>query len=97
MSNIYKHKIDLLLKLKIKHIRDNREANEKSRRVFLNKKRPKFYINPDEPLSYCTNAIITSKYTILNFLPKNLFEQFRRVANFYFLINTIIIVKFELN
>uniref|UniRef100_A0A665X0N8 Phospholipid-transporting ATPase n=1 Tax=Echeneis naucrates TaxID=173247 RepID=A0A665X0N8_ECHNA len=26
------------------------------------------------------------KYTVWNFLPKNLFEQFRRIANFYFLI-----------
>ncbi|XP_007445470.2 phospholipid-transporting ATPase 11C-like, partial [Python bivittatus] len=25
-------------------------------------------------------------YTVWNFLPKNLFEQFRRIANFYFLI-----------
>ncbi len=37
-------------------------------------------------LRYC-------KYTIWNFLPKNLFEQFRRVANFYFLIITIIMVQ----
>uniref|UniRef100_A0AAR2KTJ9 Phospholipid-transporting ATPase n=1 Tax=Pygocentrus nattereri TaxID=42514 RepID=A0AAR2KTJ9_PYGNA len=27
-----------------------------------------------------------SYYTIWNFIPKNLFEQFRRIANFYFLI-----------
>ncbi|XP_060071091.1 phospholipid-transporting ATPase IF-like [Ylistrum balloti] len=31
------------------------------------------------------NRVISSKYTLLNFLPKNLFEQFRRIANFYFL------------
>ena len=32
------------------------------------------------------NKIRTTKYTILTFLPKNLFEQFSRIANFYFLI-----------
>lgn len=31
------------------------------------------------------NYIKTSKYTLLNFLPYNLFEQFQRLANFYFL------------
>ena len=31
------------------------------------------------------NAITTSKYTWVTFLPKNLFEQFYRLANFYFL------------
>ncbi|XP_038604502.1 phospholipid-transporting ATPase IG isoform X2 [Tachyglossus aculeatus] len=35
---------------------------------------------------FCDNRIISSKYTVWNFLPKNLFEQFRRIANFYFLI-----------
>lgn len=33
-----------------------------------------------------TNAITTSKYTLLTFLPLNLMEQFRRVSNMYFLI-----------
>jgi len=37
-----------------------------------------------------TNYIRTSKYTILTFLPMNLLEQFRRVANIYFLLNAVI-------
>ncbi|XP_061572115.1 phospholipid-transporting ATPase IH isoform X3 [Cololabis saira] len=35
---------------------------------------------------YPDNRIVSSKYTFWNFIPKNMFEQFRRVANFYFLI-----------
>ncbi|CAF1301656.1 unnamed protein product [Adineta ricciae] len=33
-----------------------------------------------------TNRIKTTRYNILTFIPKNLFEQFRRVANIYFAI-----------
>ena len=32
-----------------------------------------------------SNAVHTTKYTIVNFLPKNLWEQFHRFANLYFL------------
>lgn len=32
------------------------------------------------------NGVKTSKYTALTFLPVNLFQQFCRIANFYFLI-----------
>ncbi|CAA7036333.1 unnamed protein product [Microthlaspi erraticum] len=35
---------------------------------------------------YCDNYVRTTKYTLTSFLPKSLFEQFRRVANFYFLV-----------
>uniref|UniRef100_H2ZKF2 Phospholipid-transporting ATPase n=1 Tax=Ciona savignyi TaxID=51511 RepID=H2ZKF2_CIOSA len=35
---------------------------------------------------YKKNKVRTTKYTILSFLPKNLFEQFHRFANFYFVI-----------
>jgi phospholipid-translocating ATPase len=36
------------------------------------------------------NTIKTSKYTMMNFLPKNLYSQFHRVANFYFLFLIIL-------
>ncbi|XP_015439518.1 PREDICTED: probable phospholipid-transporting ATPase IF [Dufourea novaeangliae] len=36
------------------------------------------------------NRIVSKKYTIWNFIPKNLFEQFRRIANIYFLISAFI-------
>ncbi|RIA84941.1 hypothetical protein C1645_808533 [Glomus cerebriforme] len=39
---------------------------------------------------YAANKIRTSKYTLLTFLPKNIFEQFRRVANIYFLFVVIL-------
>jgi phospholipid-transporting ATPase len=32
------------------------------------------------------NRIETSKYNLLTFFPKNLFEQFRKLANIYFLV-----------
>ncbi|KAG2702617.1 hypothetical protein I3760_06G099200 [Carya illinoinensis] len=35
---------------------------------------------------YGGNYVRTTKYTLATFLPKSLFEQFRRVANFYFLV-----------
>ncbi|XP_047954399.1 probable phospholipid-transporting ATPase 8 [Salvia hispanica] len=46
--------------------------------------------DPDNPeqtkLRYPSNYVSTTKYTALNFIPKSLFEQFRRVANIYFLV-----------
>lgn len=35
---------------------------------------------------YPSNRVKTTKYTILTFLPKNLFEQFHRYANIYFMM-----------
>ncbi|GLT73126.1 hypothetical protein SLA2020_450040 [Shorea laevis] len=39
---------------------------------------------------YSNNYVRTTKYTLASFLPKSLFEQFRRVANFYFLVTAIL-------
>ncbi|XP_033891147.2 phospholipid-transporting ATPase VD-like isoform X1 [Acipenser ruthenus] len=40
--------------------------------------------------SYMNNSIRTTKYTLLNFIPMNLFEQFHRVANLYFLFIVVL-------
>ncbi|KAL9649104.1 hypothetical protein ABK040_008481 [Willaertia magna] len=39
-----------------------------------------------------SNYIRTTKYTFLTFIPKNLFEQFRRVSNIYFLISVLLVL-----
>uniref|UniRef100_A0A7E4ZYG2 Phospholipid-transporting ATPase n=1 Tax=Panagrellus redivivus TaxID=6233 RepID=A0A7E4ZYG2_PANRE len=39
---------------------------------------------------YADNFIKTSKYNLITFIPKNLFEQFQRLANFYFLVLMIL-------
>ncbi|KAL6524039.1 Alanine aminotransferase 2 [Orobanche minor] len=46
------------------------------------------YINDDNLAQdlFCDNRISNRKYTILNFLPKNLWEQFSRFMNQYFLL-----------
>uniref|UniRef100_A0A8C4ZZR9 Phospholipid-transporting ATPase n=1 Tax=Gadus morhua TaxID=8049 RepID=A0A8C4ZZR9_GADMO len=42
------------------------------------------------PYQYADNAIRTSKYNVFSFLPLNLFEQFQRLANAYFLVLLIL-------
>ncbi|KAK8964577.1 Phospholipid-transporting ATPase 1 [Platanthera guangdongensis] len=52
-----------------------------------------FINDPDRsnsPVRHPNNSIRTTKYSIITFLPKNLFEQFHRVAYIYFLILAVI-------
>ncbi|XP_031386164.1 phospholipid-transporting ATPase 3 [Punica granatum] len=42
------------------------------------------------PVRFKGNSISTTKYNVITFLPKGLFEQFRRVANLYFLMISIL-------
>ncbi|KAJ0936566.1 putative P-type phospholipid transporter [Helianthus annuus] len=46
------------------------------------------YINDDDSSHelYCDNRVSNRKYTLLNFIPKNLWEQFSRFMNQYFLL-----------
>eukprot|EP01083_Nonionella_stella_P154256 496795_1 len=52
------------------------------------------YDNDDELQSlgskFVSNYISTTKYSLISFLPVNLFEQFKKKANFYFLIIAIL-------
>ena len=41
---------------------------------------------------YVDNEVVNSRYTIISFLPKNIFEQFRRPLNLYFLF--VVILQF---
>lgn len=49
-------------------------------------------LHKKKPLRYRSNNISTTKYNIITFLPKGLFEQFRRAANMYFLLAAILSV-----
>uniref|UniRef100_M4BW85 Phospholipid-transporting ATPase n=1 Tax=Hyaloperonospora arabidopsidis (strain Emoy2) TaxID=559515 RepID=M4BW85_HYAAE len=44
--------------------------------------------SPGSP--FCSNVVITSKYTTWNFLPRFLLESFRKLANAYFLLVSIL-------
>ncbi|KAG2702196.1 hypothetical protein I3760_06G079200 [Carya illinoinensis] len=44
----------------------------------------------NSPVRFMGNSISTTKYNFFTFLPKGLFEQFRRVANLYFLTISIL-------
>ncbi|OWM67047.1 hypothetical protein CDL15_Pgr000499 [Punica granatum] len=59
---------------------DNQLCEEDSRLIYINDPR-----RTNEKYEFTGNEIRTSKYTILTFLPKNLFIQFHRVAYLYFL------------
>uniref|UniRef100_A0A8C1WW42 Phospholipid-transporting ATPase n=1 Tax=Cyprinus carpio TaxID=7962 RepID=A0A8C1WW42_CYPCA len=70
--------------LKVRYLGFDPPHQSDTRTVYIANKFPQHghYI----PQRFADNRIISSKYTIWNFIPKNLFEQFRRIANFYFLI-----------
>lgn len=52
-------------------------------------------LNEKKPKNVQTNKIKSNKYSILSFIPQNLLEQFRRIANFYFLCMSAISLLIE--
>ncbi|KAL0067071.1 hypothetical protein AAF712_005858 [Marasmius tenuissimus] len=65
------------------------------RTVFVNQELPQEYWDHHKKRvkhehTYTSNQVITSKYSIFTFLPRNLLEQFRRVANVFFLLIAIL-------
>ncbi|KAF5180176.1 Phospholipid-transporting atpase [Thalictrum thalictroides] len=59
-----------------------------TRVVFCNES----HLHEKKPYRYPKNYISTTRYNFVTFLPKALFEQFRRVANLYFLLAAILSV-----
>ncbi|CAB3402424.1 unnamed protein product [Caenorhabditis bovis] len=49
---------------------------------------PPRYEHPNR--KYCDNRISTTKYNLITFIPRNLFEQLHRVANLYFIFIVIL-------
>ncbi|PWN23389.1 phospholipid-translocating P-type ATPase [Microstroma glucosiphilum] len=64
------------------------------RSVYFNEPLPADYFDkkgkPLPRVTYATNQVLTAKYTVYNFIFKNLLEQFRRVANMFFLLLVIL-------
>ncbi|KAJ4486160.1 phospholipid-translocating ATPase [Lentinula aciculospora] len=64
------------------------------RTIFVNEGLPRDYWDVKGKIKsehvYATNQVITSKYTILTFFPRNLLEQFRRIANVFFLFIAVL-------
>lgn len=60
-------------------------ASDGGRRVPLSIEHPQPLVDTRRGHSYISNDIRTSRYTVIDFIPKQLFFQFSRVGNFYFL------------
>lgn len=65
--------------------RKNIESSKDGRHIPLKTELEEPLFDPRRGHSYVSNSIRTSRYTIWDFLPKQLFFQFSRVGNFYFL------------
>lgn len=66
-------------------ILNNKSTQPAPRRmIYVNLPLPSNLLHKGEPIvRYVRNKVRTAKYTIITFLPRNLFEQFRRIANVY--------------
>ncbi|CAH7683306.1 putative aminophspholipid translocase [Phakopsora pachyrhizi] len=63
-------------------------VSDRRRLRWLSSRKSNKLVNPD--WIFPSNQIRTAKYSLLSFIPKNLFEQFRRVANVFFLVLVIL-------
>ncbi|KAI1285876.1 Phospholipid-transporting ATPase IH [Halotydeus destructor] len=74
----------------ITSVRTRSQQPQKTRSVFINHRPCNASGETISAVRFPNNRVVSSKYTAWNFLPKNLFEQFRRIANFYFLCIAVI-------
>ncbi|GAA5813849.1 hypothetical protein MFLAVUS_007336 [Mucor flavus] len=77
----------------LRRMETNSSYMQLRRNIYVNMKLPSSEYDDDGNLiehHYPSNRVRTAKYTPLSFVPKNLFEQFRNVANLYFLFLVIL-------
>ena len=74
---------DLVLRQAVLH--PSKDGRHIPLRLALDPTRPPHLVDERRGHGYISNAIRTSRYTVLNFIPKQLIWQFSRVGNFYFL------------
>ncbi|KAJ7498994.1 phospholipid-translocating ATPase [Mycena latifolia] len=83
-----------LATFKIEDLFSRQKVAGPPRTIHVNENLPADYHDPKGRVkpahTYPSNQVITSKYTIITFLPRNLLEQFRRVANVFFLALAIL-------
>ncbi|KAK7061038.1 hypothetical protein VNI00_000773 [Paramarasmius palmivorus] len=76
---------DRLATFKVEDLFTTKRPPGPPRTIHVNENLPAEYLDHRGKVKrehvYCTNQVITSKYTILTFIPRNLIEQFRRLAN----------------
>lgn len=85
LSKIYSFKCGKKPNFKREHSQIGRQGY--SRVVLCNEQQDRFESGFKD---YADNSVRSTKYTFATFLPKSLFEQFRRVANFFFLVAGIL-------
>ncbi|KAF4433703.1 phospholipid-transporting ATPase DNF3 [Fusarium acutatum] len=79
-ADVYQKTVVELI-LRRKHV----TVSTDGRRIPLELEHETPLIDPRRGLAYVSNSIRTSRYTVWDFIPKQLFFQFSRVGNFYFL------------
>lgn len=76
-----------LVAFKVEDLFSGKRIPGPPRTVFVNQSLPGSFFDVKGKVKsehvYPSNQVITSKYSLITFLPRNLFEQFRRIANMY--------------
>ena len=83
------HTLKETLRKRILHIREIPPSKD-GRHLIIDPKRRKNLIDDRTGREYIDNTILSSRYTLYNFLPRQLFAQFSKLANFYFLCVSIL-------
>ena len=83
------HTLKENLRKRILRIREIPPSKD-GRRLIIDPKRRKNLIDDRTGREYIDNTILSSRYTLYNFLPRQLFAQFSKLANFYFLCVSIL-------